>query len=148
MKGDNPPRQYIPLYCSQSSQTRLDHEAEDDIFYFPPIRDGNSTPLSSSIPTRDSPPHFQAAQPTSNDSEDELFYFPPIKEGTDMPFAPPIPDRSRPRRPQATQRGSQKLPSSKEESSQLERRRQPNMRLGRANIVNTVEVWKTLYRSL
>jgi hypothetical protein len=129
MKGDNPPRQRcgISLSCSQSAeQIRLDREAAADIYYFP----GDRGSLSPSIP---------AAQKTRNDSEDEdsMFYFPPIKEGNSAPLLPAIPGRSSPRRPKATQRDSKKPPlSSKEEPSQSQRRRQPNMGLGRANIVN------------
>ena len=145
MKGDsNPPcqRHGIALFCSQSTeQIQLAREAEAELYCFPPIRDGDSAPLSPSIP---------AAQQTKNDSEDEdsIFYFPPIKEGNSAPLrvVPPVPGHSSPRR----QRGSQKPPlSSKEEPSESRRRRQPNMGLGRANIVNTAAVRPyTLYRSL
>lgn len=137
MKGDNPPRQRcgISLSCSQSTeQIRLDREAAAELYYFP----GERGSLSPSIP---------AAQKTRNDSEDEdsIFYFPPIKEENSAPLV-----RSSPRRPQATQRDSKKPPlSSKEEPSQSQRRRQPNMGLGRANIVNMAVVRPyTLYSLL
>jgi hypothetical protein len=141
MKGNNPLRQPIPLHCSQSpEQIRLAREAEDELYYFSPIRDGDSAPHFPSIP---------AAQQTTNDSEDDTFYFPPIKEGNSAPLLSPIPGRSCLARPQATQRGSQKFPlSSKEKPSQSQCRQQPNIGLGRANIVNTAAVRPyTLYRS-
>jgi hypothetical protein len=133
MKGNNPPRQPIPLYCSQSpEQIQLAREAEAELYHFSPIRDGDSATLFPSIP---------AAQQTTDDSEGGTFCFPPIKEGNSAPLLPPIPGRSRPGRPQATQRGSQKPPlSSKEEPSQSQRRQQPNIGLGRANIVNMAAV--------
>lgn len=146
MRGDNPPHQYIPLYCSQPSQAQLDSEAE--LYYFPPIRDGNSTPqVSSSIPVYHSPPRSQAAQQALNGPEDELSSLPSIQEGNDTPTVPPISARSH---PQVTQRVLRRLPSSsKGGPSQSRRRQQLNMGLGAANIVNTVEVrLYTLYRSL
>ena len=176
MKGDNPPHQRrgLPTFCSQTAkQIWLSREAAAEVYYFPPIRDGGSAPLPPSIPAaqqtrndskdedsifyfppiRDGdsaplPPSIPAAQQTKNNSEDEdsIFYFPPIKEGNSAPLRPPIPGR-----PQASQRpGSQKPPlSSKEEPSQSQHRQQPNIGLGRANIVNTTAVRPyTLYRSL
>ena len=142
MKGDNPPRQYIKLYCDQPTQTGLDYEDEAKLYgYFPPIREGDSTPPFVSISARYTPPRFQTAQQATNDSEDELFKFSPIRIGNAPPLFPPIPGRSRPLCPQATQRDSQKPPlSSKEEPSQSRHRRQPTMGLGRANIINTVAV--------
>ena len=85
-----------------------------------------------------------------DDSKGGTFCFPPIKEGNSAPLLPPIPGYSHPGRPQATQRGSRKPPlSSKEEPSQSQCRRQPNIGLGRANIVNMAAVRPyTLYRSL
>jgi hypothetical protein len=150
MKGDNPSRQYITLYCDQATQTGLDYEAEAALYgYFPPIRGRDRTLPLPFTPARYSPPPVQAAQQATNDSENEdsIFYFPPIKEGNSAPLVPAIHGRSSPRRSQATQRGSQKPPlSSKEEPSQSRRRRQPNMGLGRANIVNMVAVRSyTLY---
>jgi hypothetical protein len=125
---------YIPLYCSRATQTQLDYEAEDDLFYFPPIREGNSTPLTPSesipAPSRYISHCSQPAQQTTSDSQAELLDFPSIIEGNDTRLAPC--------RPQATQRGSQS-PLSSEEASQLQRRRQPNIGLGRANIADTVD---------
>lgn len=137
MKRNNPSHQRIPLYCSQPSQIQLAREAEAELYYFPPIRDGDGAPPPPSIPACYSLPRAQVALQTANDSEDELFNFPPAREGNDAPLFPPTPGHSRPHRPPATQRGSQKPSlSSKEEPSQSQRRRQPNMGLGRANIVN------------
>lgn len=135
MKGDNPaPRQYTALF-SQPSQTQLEYEAESDLYHFPPIRDGNDAPLSSSIIDLCSPPRSRAARQIMNDYEDELFDFPPIKEGNDAPLFPPVSGRSLPR-PQAAQMSHQLASSSKEESSR--RRRQPNTGLRSTNILNTV----------
>lgn len=150
MNGDNPSRQCITLYCDEATQTGLDYEAEAALYgYFPPIRGRDRTLPLPFTPAHYSPPPVQAAQQAMNDSEDEdsIFYFPPIKEANPPPLLPAIHGRSSPRRPQATQRDSQKPPlSSKEERFQSQRRRQPNMGLGRANIVNTVAVRSyTLY---
>jgi len=44
MKGDNPPRQYIKLYCDRATQTGLDYEDEAKLYgYFPPIRGRSRT---------------------------------------------------------------------------------------------------------
>jgi len=132
MKRNNPSHQRIPLYCSQPSQIQLAREAEAELYYFPPIRDGDGAPLPHSLP------RAQVALQTANDSEDELFNFPPAREGNDAPL---FPGHSRPHRPPATQRGSQKPSlSSKEEPSQSQRHRQPKKGLGRANIVNMAAV--------
>jgi len=140
MKGNNPPCQQIPLYYSQPSQMRLAREAEAELYYFPPIRDGDNPSLSPSIPACYGPPCTQAAQQTANDSEDALFNFPPAREGNDTPLFPPTPGHSRPHRSQVTQRDSQKPPLSSKEETSSQRHRQPNKGLGRANIVNTVAV--------
>lgn len=132
MKGDNPPRQYVPLYCNPPTQAQIDSEAE--LYSFPPIREWNRTPHAPPISA-----HSLAARQTMSDSEAELSDFPPIKERNSTPSAPPIPVYSHLPRPQTARRSSRQLPlSSEEESPQSRRCRQPNMGLGQNNIVNTV----------
>ena len=134
---NNPPRRYVSLYCSQPSPTQIN--SEDDIYSFPPIREGNRTPLASPVSARSPPPRSQA-QETKDDSEAEFSDFPPIKECNSTPLALPIPARSRLLHHQAARRGPHhSFLSSEEESPQLQRHQQPNTGLGRTNILNMVD---------
>lgn len=128
MKGDNPPHKYVQLYC-QPPQTQIN--SEDDLDWFPPIRERNRTSLAS--PNSVHPPCTQA-----DDSESELSDFPPIKKRNST--ASPIPARSCPPHPQAARRGSSQISSpSKEESPQSQRHQEPNVGLGQTNILNMVD---------
>ena len=119
MKGDsNPPRQHTRLRSSQSSQAQLDYGAGAELYRFPTTLERNG----AHVPSMSACPRPRAAQQTMNDSEDDIWDFPPIKIGNQAPLFP------------------HSLPlSSKEGPSRLQRRQQPNIGLGGANIVNTVD---------
>lgn len=129
----NNPQRYIDLICSLPRPENSD----EDIWYFPPCREGESTDPAPSVSAHPRSRHSRTGQPTHNSSEAELSYSPPVKERINTPPASPVRVHSSSSHFQATQRGSQKFASSSKEQPLRSRRdRKPNTGLGRTNILN------------
>ena len=119
MKGYNPGHHHhISLHCNQPPEVQ--NNPEDDLWYFPPIREGNSPPLQM--------------QNNSNDSD-----FLPIREWNSTPPTP-VPTCSCQTRPWVARKFSQQLPlSSSGDKPQLQHYQQPSEGLGQTNILNVVD---------
>ena len=115
----------ISLHCSQPSEVQ--NNPEDDLWYFPPVKEGNSMHLT------------HRPSQTQNNSDDSDF--PPIRERNSTSPAP-VPTRSRQIRSQVARKISQQLPSSSsgEEPPQVQHHQQPSEGLGQTNVLNVVDM--------
>ena len=152
----------------RSKPVEVQNNPEDDLWYFPPIREfGTCTPPRS---THQPSLHNNQPAEVQNNPEDDLWYFPPIKEHESTPpthrpsqmqndyeaddsdfptvkkrntrpCTPPLHARSHQGRPQAASKSSQRLRASGsgEEFSQPQHRQRRSEGLGEANILNRVE---------